>query len=57
MRPWGFATLAEHLESLSSLRRDDHSEAIPDFQVGVGGWDHLIAVALHSDKHTTGWQS
>jgi hypothetical protein len=57
VRAWGFAPLAEHLESLSSLGRDDRRQAIPDFQVGVGSRDYLIAVAMHRDKHTTGWQS
>jgi hypothetical protein len=55
MRAWGFATLAEYLERLGSLRCDEHGEAIPDFQVGVWGWDHLIAVAMHRDQHTPGW--
>src|SRR5262245_59079848 len=55
-RPWGFTSLPEHSERLCGLWSDDHGEAIPYFQGGVWGWDDVIAVAVHGDEYTPGWQ-
>ena len=55
-RVWGFTSLPKHSERLCGLWSNDHSEAIPYFQGGVWGWDNLIAVAVHGDEYTPGWQ-